>query len=247
MNPWLTFKDEVSGLLEFLFPPVCPLCGAAGVAAGGDSFCRGCLAGFSPLVSPCCPICALPFEGPAGSDHHCGGCLSEPPPFTGVTALGIYQGALAEAVRELKYRERFHLGRPLGRLLAALLAGRHGERPFGLLVPVPLHGERLKERTYNQAQLLAEAIGRHLAVPVASELLRRTRSTPPQQGLSASERLRNLKGAFALRKGLDGERVVLVDDVLTTGATARECSRVLLKGGAAEVEVAVVARAARRF
>jgi len=104
---------------------------------------------------------------------------------------------------------------------------------------------RLRERTYNQSLLLARVLGRHWQLPVASRLLLRSRPTLPQQGLPAEERRRNLRGAFALRRELEGERVLLLDDVLTTGATARECARVLLAGGAGEVAVAVLGRARR--
>jgi ComF family protein len=114
---------------------------------------------------------------------------------------------------------------------------------FDLIVPVPLHPTRLRLRTYNQSLLLAVVLGRQLRTPVARRLLTRTRATPPQQGLPAEIRRRNLRGAFALRQKLIGDRVLLVDDVLTTGATVRECGRILREGGAAEVAVAVIGRA----
>ncbi|NLC70406.1 MAG: ComF family protein [Desulfuromonadaceae bacterium] len=247
MKLFRALKKELSGLVDFIFPPVCPLCGKGSVDVAGVSFCRNCLADFSPLVSPFCTLCALPFVGPQESDHYCGACITNPPPFSSVTSFGIYEGLLKEAVQTFKYRDKFHLGRPLGRLVAEKVAERHRFCPFDLILPVPLHRRRLQERTYNQALLLAETIGRHLAVPVNSALLRRLRPTPPQQGLSERERLRNLKGVFGLAEKIEGLRVLLVDDVMTTGATARECSQVLLRGGASGVEVAVVARAARHF
>jgi ComF family protein len=112
-----------------------------------------------------------------------------------------------------------------------------------LLLPVPLYVGRLRQRSYNQALLLARALGGSWQLPVASRLLLRVRPTPPQIQLKAAQRRRNLRGAFALRRSLQGERVLLIDDVMTTGATARECSRTLLDGGAGEVAVAVLARA----
>jgi ComF family protein len=163
-----------------------------------------------------------------------------------VAAAGLYQEGLREAVHRFKFRGDLGLDRPLGELLAEALSGQAapGWRP-DLVVPVPLHRRRLAERTYNQSLLLARAVARSWRVPVPARLLLRTRATPPQQGLSAEERRRNLRGAFALRQPLGGERVLLVDDVLTTGATARECARVLRDGGAGEVAVAVLARACR--
>jgi len=240
-------KEELFGLVDFFFPPLCSLCGQRLAEENGLFFCRDCLAKFSPLVSPFCSLCSLPFSGPPGSDHLCGRCLEEPPAFSAVTACGIYEGRLREAVHHLKYREKFQLGRALGFLVAEKTASRHCRQPFDLVVPVPLHRRRLQERTYNQALLLAEAIGRYLAVPVKPNLLRRFRPTAPQQGLTERDRLDNLKGVFDVTEKIEGMRLLLVDDVMTTGATARECGRVLLRGGASSLEVAVVARAARHF
>lgn len=240
-------REELSGLVDFIFPPVCPLCGKGLEEGAGSSLCRTCLSELPPLSSPCCPLCSLPFAGPPESDHLCGRCLEERPAFAAVTAYGIYAGLLRDAVQSLKYRDRFHLSRSLGQLLGERVAGRHRSHPFDLVVAVPLHRRRLQERTYNQALLLAGVIGGRLGVPVAAAALRRLRFTLPQQGLTEKERLHNLKGAFALTGDVEGLRVLLVDDVMTTGATARECSRVLVQGGASGVEVAVVARAARHL
>jgi ComF family protein len=132
----------------------------------------------------------------------------------------------------------------LAGLLATVLERDGSLRP-DLLIPVPLHYSRLRERTYNQALLLARVLGRRWRQPVLPRLLVRSRPTPQQQGLKAEVRRQNLKGAFALNRQLNGERVLLIDDVVTTGATVRECSRVLLEGGAGEVVVAVLARARR--
>jgi ComF family protein len=162
-----------------------------------------------------------------------------------VVAAGVYAGTLREAVHRFKFGGALALDRPLGGLLAARLAAEMPLWRPELVVPVPLHRRRLGERTYNQSLLLARELARQWRVAVPARLLLRTRPTPPQQGLTAAQRRRNLKGAFALRRPLGGERVLLVDDVLTTGATARECARMLLAGGAGEVAVAVLARAAR--
>jgi ComF family protein len=117
--------------------------------------------------------------------------------------------------------------------------------PPDLVIPVPLHLSKLRERTYNQALLLARTLGKTMKLPVAAQGLERTRATLSQQGLKSEDRKRNLKGAFSLRKDVKNLRVLLVDDVLTTGATARECSRMLKKGGANDVKLAVLARAAK--
>jgi len=242
MAGWRWLCDEFCGLLDLLLPPACPACGGERGYTPSQLFCTACLAGIHHLTSPCCPRCALPYPAEGGTDHLCESCLRQPPPYSWVTALGLHEEALRRAVHRFKYQGRVGLDRPLGQLLAAALETGRNWRP-DLLVPVPLHRNRLRERTYNQSLLLARVLGRRWQLPVASRLLLRSRPTLPQQGLPAEVRRRNLQGAFVLHRELHGERVLLVDDVLTTGATAGECSRVLLAGGADEVAVAVLARA----
>lgn len=242
VHRWL--RAEFRGLLDLLFPPACPLCCADLAAASPSGFCPDCLAGIHPLTSPCCPRCALPYATENGSDHLCETCLRDEPPFNRVTTIGIYEETLRLAVQRFKYEGAVVLDRPLGGLMAETLERAGAVRP-DLLIPVPLHGSRLRERTYNQALLLTRVLGRRWQLPTPPRLLVRTRPTPPQQGLKAEMRRQNLRGAFAMRRPLDGERVLLIDDVLTTGATVRECSRILLAGGAGEVSVAVLARARR--
>lgn len=240
--PWL--RSEFRGLLDLLFPPACPLCGSESGGRSPYFFCPDCLAGVHPPTSPCCPRCALPYATEEGSDHLCESCLREAPPFSRVVALGIYEETLRTAVQRFKYEGAIVLDRPLGGLLAAVLERDGAFRP-DLLIPVPLHRSRLRERTYNQALLLAGVLGRRWRLTVPARLLVRIRPTLQQQGLKAEVRRQNLKGAFALTRKLNGERVLLIDDVVTTGATVRECSRVLVEGGAGEVVVAVLGRARR--
>lgn len=235
---------ECRGLLDLLFPPACPLCDADLIPAAAATFCPDCVAGIRPLTSPCCPRCALPYLTEDGCDHLCEACLRDPPPFLRVAAIGLYEQNLRLAVQRFKYEGAIVLDRTLGRLLADAVEQHHDFCP-DLLIPVPLHHTRLRERTYNQSLLLARVLGRRWQLPVPARLLVRNRPTPPQQGLKADVRRQNLRGAFSLHRQLNGERVLLIDDVLTTGATARECSRVLLDGGAVEVRVAVLARASR--
>jgi ComF family protein len=244
MSAWSWLHAELCGLIDLLFPPACPLCGSESGGRPPFYFCPDCLSGIHPLGSPCCPRCALPYTTEEGSDHLCESCLRDAPPFSRVVALGIYEETLRTAVQRFKYEGAIVLDRPLAGLLATVLERDGPFRP-DLLIPVPLHHSRLRERTYNQALLLARVLGRRWRQPVLPRLLVRSRPTPQQQGLKAEVRRQNLKGAFALNRQLNGERVLLIDDVVTTGATVRECSRVLLEGGAGEVVVAVLARARR--
>jgi ComF family protein len=236
---------ELSGLLDLFLPSACPLCGAEKDFSPERLFCPDCLCGFCPCASPCCPRCALPYPTEKGTDHLCEECTRAAPAFDRVIAAGVYEDSLRLAVHKLKYQGRIDLDRPLGLLLAKALEPAGGGSLPDLIVPVPLHLERLRCRTYNQSLLLARVLGRKWRTPVASNLLVRARFTSPQQGLKCQLRQANLKDAFALRGDVAGRRVLLVDDVLTTGATARECSRVLQAGGAAGVKVAVLGRARR--
>jgi ComF family protein len=240
-------KEEILGFAGILFPPICPLCRSQPLHSNYPGLCDECLAELKPLSSPCCTTCSLPFEGPPGSDHLCEICLRDPPPFSGVIAFGVYAGLLREAVHHFKYEEAFYLHRPLGRLLAGVVTEKRDDYFPDLLIPVPLHISKLRERTYNQSLLLARTLGKTLKLPVEAQGLERTEATAPQQGLKSLERKRNLKGAFTLRKEVKDLRLLLVDDVLTTSATARECSRILVQGGAKEVQVAVLARAPKHF
>lgn len=236
-------RAELRGLFDLLLPPCCPLCGTLLKSGVGDAFCPACLDAFAPLDSACCPRCALPYPLPSGSDHLCEACLRHEPPFVWTCCLGLYEAKLREAVHAFKFHGKVHFDRPLARLLAARLETvRQDYRP-DLLIAVPLHRQRLRARTYNQSLLLARELGRFWRLPAPARLLRRVRPTHSQQGLSGDDRRRNLKGAFALTQKLAGQRVLLVDDVLTTGATARECAATLLAGGASSVAVAVLARA----
>ncbi len=235
-----------SALLDLFLPPACALCGKTLASAAEPQLCPTCLSDIPPLGPASCRRCALPYPAENGSDHLCQSCLLQPPPFARVVTAGIYDRALRQAIHRFKFDGAIGLDRPLAHLLARVL-GEAPENAFDLLVPVPLHPARLRHRTYNQSLLLGRELSRLTGLPLRSELLRRLRPTPPQQGLDAEERRRNLRGAFAAPKPLHGQRILLLDDVLTTGATARECSSVLLDAGASEVSVAVLARAPRHF
>lgn len=240
---WTDFYRALTAVVDLLLPPACLLCGQS-LPAGDDrkSFCRTCRTGMSPLGPAHCPLCAQPFPY-APSNHLCGTCLRQPPPFAAVHAVGLYQGTIRVAVQRLKYHHQVTLAQPLGQLLAGVVSSAPSGFAPHRIVPVPLHPKRLKKRGYNQALELARPLARALRAPLDTGLLQRVRMTPPQQGLTATERKRNLHEAFQVNPEVAGLRVLLVDDVMTTGETVRECSRKLLLGGAAEIQVAVVGRA----
>jgi ComF family protein len=238
-------RAEVKGLLDLFFPPLCLLCHAPRGESRDPSLCPRCLAGCLPLTSPCCPRCALPFATIGGGDHVCGECLLQPPDFSWTVAAGLYEEALRHAIHRFKFDGSLALDRPLARLLDAAWRRTAPDWIPDLIVPVPLHPLRLGQRTYNQALLIARELGRSRQLPVDARLLVRILPTVAQAGLTARERHRNLLGAFALTRPLSGEKILLVDDVMTTGTTARICATALRTGGAGEVGLAVLARARR--
>lgn len=242
-----SLHHEMTGLIRLFLPPACPLCAREMSGSRSGGLCDDCRNEIPPLPASRCPLCALPFACEDGSTHLCESCTRSAPPFTEVTALGAYEGTLRHAVHRFKFQGQLNLDRPLGEMLAEATGGLRNNLSPQLLVPVPLHPGRLRQRTYNQSLLLARELGRNLGIPVAPHLLLRRRPTPPQQGLTARVRKNNLQGAFTLQERLAGERILLVDDVMTTGATAAECTRTLLEGGGGEVAVAVLGRARRHY
>jgi ComF family protein len=237
-------KKKLRGLLRapwgsllatLVWPERCAACDALGEAP----FCAACALTLMPCPAGC-PCCGAPLDDallPALRPRRCGPCRKVAPPFATASAPWLHGGALAEAVHRLKYEGHSELALPLG----VLFSGADPPRS-DLVAPVPLHPSRLRERGYDQAWLLAREAGRRFDLPVRG-LLRRVRPTPQQTRLDRAGRARNVRGAFAAVRALSGERVCLIDDVLTTGATAAEAARALLRAGASRVEVRTLARA----
>jgi ComF family protein len=234
----------LKALLDILFPPLCHGCKAFIPDAGELHLCAGCLADSPVVTSPHCTLCGLPFLTDGGIDHRCGGCIDEPPSFTAARAAVLFEGPVRELIHRFKYGKKVQHSRPL----ALLAAGELGEfvtaSAADLIIPVPLHIKRLRQRGFNQAVLLGEILAKKWRLPLSRNNLRRIRWTEPQINLSASERRHNVRGAFAVRDAaaVRDRRIILVDDVYTTGSTVSECARTLKKGGAAEVFVITVAR-----
>ena len=236
--PW---RQWVTAALDLVFPPLCPVCREMPGEGRRDPLCGACWQGLERIVPPWCRCCGLPqaIEG------LCGGCRRTHPPFAYARAAARYGGLVREAIHAFKFGGRRGLARPLGDLLAGLgLRALPGAAP-DLLVPVPLHRRRERERGYNQALLVAQRLERAWGVPVAGDALARVAATAPQADLDGVSRRRNVRNAFAvLRPELIADRhVVLVDDVLTTGATAGECARTIARAGASVVGVLTIARA----
>lgn len=218
----------------------------------GTWLCAECLAGFAPVQSPLCSQCGVVFPTREGSDHLCGECISEPKHFSRARAAGIYDGPLMALIQCLKFKGMTGLARPLGGLLFEAFLKNWNPEDIDLVVPVPLHFRRLAGRGFNQAWLLISDWpdrfrsfeGADWGGTISYDILTRTRFTTPQTGLGKTERIANLKGAFraADPNAVAGKRILLVDDVVTTGTTVNECARVLLESGARRVDVLSVAR-----
>lgn len=233
-------------LRDLCFPPACLACDARLAGGGSILFCDPCLERITLVREPFCTCCGKVFFSAAGGNHLCGPCLSQPWHFQSARAIFIYEEPFAKAVHAFKYG-----GKTTG--LATFRACKEGlvylNRPGQMpepdvIVPVPLHPGRLRERGFNQALLLARALFPLWKDRLEPSALTRRLATQPQTGLSGSERRRNLKNAFVVKEGdrIAGQRVLLVDDVFTTGATVDECARTLMQAGAKEVRVFTLAR-----
>ena len=219
----------------------------------GSCLCQGCRSQYTAVASPLCPHCGLPFEASHGPDHTCGDCIKRPPCYSEARAAGIYQGVLRATIHQFKYKGRENLARPLGRLLWLTFCDHWEPDRFDWIIPVPLHPERLRKRGFNQAQALvrewprlATQYGLPLsAARISPDLLVRHRPTEPQTGLKRDRRIINLRRAFSVtdQQRLRDRSILLVDDVLTTGATADICAKTLLNAGASDVRVLTLARA----
>lgn len=226
-------------VLNALLPPQCLACTAVVDDAG--ALCAACFGKMTFVAPPLCAACGAPFEGPALEEGAlCGACIAAAPAYARARAVFVYDETSRGLVLKLKHGDRtdaaIHLARWMQRSGLELLSA------CDVIVPVPLHRWRFLMRTYNQAALLANALGRLSGKTVAVDALRRVKATPSQGGLSRGARARNVGGAFAAKTQVAGKRVLLIDDVLTTGATAEACTRALRDAGAAAVDVLVLAR-----
>lgn len=230
----------LSSLVNVFFPAICPLCEGGLIRS---RLCRECADSFesSKIRPPFCTVCGAPFHGKAGGSHACSECLAEKRPFERLRSAFKYEGRVRDALLSLKFNAKTTVSPALGAEITNMV-GLLPSRP-DMMAPVPLHIDRLKQRGFNQALLIAKAASKDLGIKVVSTGLRRVKATRPQTGLKHGERLENVKDAFEViaPSVFAGAKVLLVDDVFTTGATMRECAMALKKAGA-EVYAITIAR-----
>lgn len=232
-------------VLDALVPPRC--LGCRTIVAEDGALCPTCWSDISFIAPPQCAICGLPFTVDPGGEAICGACSIKRPAFDRARAVFLYSEGGRRLVLDYKHRDRTHGAAPFADWIERAAPDLCAEAD--IVVPVPLHWTRLFKRGYNQSALIGRVLGQKLGLIFDPMILKRVRRTPSQVGLSADARRKNVGGAFAVNskraKTLKGKRVLLVDDVLTTGATVEGCAKVLKNAGVAAVDVVTLARVSR--
>ena len=235
--------NGIGGIASLLYPPVCTICGAN--VRAGEYLCDQCETKAVRIVAPFCQKCSEPFDGAITGTFTCANCAHRAIHFDAAVAAYRSRGIVRQIVHDFKYGRQIYLRHLMARwLYAALDDERLRGRRFNIIIPVPLHPTRQRERGFNQATLLAELLSAEIQIQ-SKPALERIRYTTTQTALDRAGRMENLHNAFRLRKNMNvrGLRVLLIDDVLTTGSTLNECARVLKGAGAISVHAATAARA----
>lgn len=223
----------MAGFMETLFPQSCLLCSSW--QAGPLGICVGCLDDMPWHMDNACPQCALP----SSDNMLCGQCLKTPPAFDAARSLFQYRFPLSAVLQQYKYGQLLTIARTMG-LLVAEHIGR--QSAADCIIPMPLHRRRLQERSFNQSAEIAKVVSEQLHIPLALQACARIKSTPPQASLPYKQRIRNMQGAFECRAALKDMRVILLDDVMTTGASLDALAKTVKDAGASHVECWVIAR-----
>lgn len=229
-------------VMNLLFPPTCPGCGI--FVAQNGTICSNCWSKLSFIIKPYCPVMGTPFSYDPGEGILSGEALASPPPFRRARSAVVHFGLARSLVTRLKYGDRTDLAGSMARWM--IIAGSELIDSADMIVPIPLHMRRFLKRTYNQATELSRHIAKRTGKPMQPCVIKRIRYTRQQVGLHAKERQRNVLNAFIVPKKekpkIRNKRILLVDDVFTTGATVRSATKALLKAGAAEVDILTFSR-----
>ncbi|MGO8766124.1 MAG: ComF family protein [Limisphaerales bacterium] len=234
----------VNAAAGFIYPETCQICEVKRATAKEGYVCGECRRGVKFIRPPLCGRCGLPFEGDITAEFECGNCREMKLHFGFARSAAVARGVVLEAIHRYKYRRHLWLEPFLADLLVREALPVLRDQPWDFIVPVPLFPVKEREREFNQAERMAARLAKAAAIPLNPWMLRRVLPTATQTRLSREQRALNMANAFATREGtkLDGERIILVDDVFTTGATTNACAKVLRSAGAGEVCVWTVAR-----
>lgn len=249
--PWQELGHWLDAFFSLLFPSPCRVCQGP-LIAHRSLICGSCWDGIRMVEPPVCSQCGIPFPSMDSQNFPdpflCGACRQGEPHFHQARSVGYYEGTLREAIHLFKFGKRQEMGRHLGRLMVDRFPPEWDPSALDFLMPVPLHPRRLRERGFNQSLILARIMSRSLGIGLEPRQLVRSRHTFPQSGLPLGKKFENLKGAFSVRRPekMEGKNVLLVDDVLTSGATVQEAGKALLKAGAGRVFVLTLARSVLR-
>lgn len=240
---WQTGESLVRSLADLLWPRRCEGCGNP-PGEGGGHLCWDCRAQLPWIEPPYCDRCGDPVTGAITNDYLCSLCTAREPAFDRARSAVRFRGGVKDWLHHFKYSHATHLSADLGALLAAAVRAHYGHEKPDAVAYVPLYAVKERTRTYNQARLLAAALAREMKLPLARSCLERVRDTGTQTHLTARQRAMNVEGAFRARcpEWVEGRQFLLVDDVMTTGATVNECARALKEAGAGRVLVVTVAR-----
>lgn len=221
-------------IFSHIFPPRCLLCGDHALSCT-LGVCSRCISRIRPVPPPVCTVCG----NPSGTEGICIGCQTDPPPYDRLMSAALFEGPLKDMIHAFKYADATYYKKYLTRILYDLVQDELAH--CDLITFVPLHWSRMMARGYNQAALLAQGLSRLTRIPVGYGVLKKTRATPTQVGLSRDQRKKNLSGTFRAQS-VSGKAVLVIDDVITTGHTALEVSRALKKAGSHHVVFASVGR-----
>ena len=227
----------IKDLLDLFFPPLCYVCRRR-LLVEEEILCGDCYSRIRVIAPPYCERCGKPVKDP--SIKVCNNCIKEGHPCSYIRGVSPYDGIAEELIKILKYNKKEAISGVMGQLIVERIKEEENYKGVQVVVPVPLHPTRKRERGFNQAELLAKEIGKRLNIPLISDVLIRIRATPSQTKLSSKKRLENVKDAFSVNEkklfDIKDKTVLLIDDVFTTGATLNECARTLIKkGGVSEV------------
>lgn len=229
---------------DVIFPPQCMGCAEILHPQNGKLFCPACKEKIRFITGSLCPVCGTTFSNSPAENHLCGNCLENKTYFSCARAVVSYETIILHAIHQFKYGNNISVGALLASFMADFSFPDVDFTDYSLIVPVPLHIKRLRQRGFNQSLILARALAKKWQIPVNFSLLKRHKFTETQTGMNKTERKQNIKGAFEVRdkENIAGKNIIIVDDVYTTGATVNECAKILIKAGAQKVTVLTLAR-----